>query len=57
MIKVLFSHRMRIQELFEAWCIKNSAAASQNNLIAFLEHKGWLNSEKILEDLKHMKAD
>ena len=57
MIKVLFSHRMWIQELFEAWCIKNSAAASQNNMIAFLEQKGWLNSEKILEDLKHMKVD
>lgn len=57
MIKVLFSHRMRIQELFEAWCIKNSAAASTNNLIAFMEQKGWLNSEKILEDLKHMKVD
>ena len=48
MIKVLFSHRTRIQELFEAWCIKNSASASQNNLIAFMEQKGWLNSDKIV---------
>ena len=57
MIKVLFSHRMRIQEIFESWCIKNGAAGSLNNLIAFMEQNGWLNSDKIVEDLKRMKAD
>lgn len=57
MIKVLFSHRIRIQDLFESWCIKNGASGSYNNLIAFMEQNGWLNSDKIVEDLKRMKAD
>lgn len=55
MIKVLFSHRILIQQLFETWCVKNEAHGSIHNLIAFLEQKGWLNSDKIVSDLKSIK--
>ena len=65
MIKLRFSDRVKIQEQFEAWCVKNEAQfhngeridRCMNTMIAFLEHRGWLNSEKILEDLKHMKVN
>ena len=51
-IRVLFSDRVKIQRLFEAWCTKNQAQPSIHNLVAFMEHRGWLNDDKILEDLK-----
>lgn len=52
MIKVLFSDRMRIQELFEAWCANNQTTPTMQTMIAFLEHRGWLNSDRVLKDLK-----
>lgn len=57
MIKVLFSKRLIIQQLFEAWCVKNQASQSVHSLIAFLEQKGWLNSDKIMDDLKFMRPE
>ena len=57
MIKVRFSDRVKIDLLFEAWCVKNQASKSTQTLLAFLEQKGWLNSDKILDDLKHMTVD
>lgn len=52
MIKVLFSDRVKIQDMFDAWCVKNQATGSIHNLIAFMEQRGWLNDEKILRELK-----
>ena len=57
MIKVRFSYRIIIQQLYEAWCVKNQASASPQTMLAFLEQKGWLNSDKIVDDLKRMKVD
>lgn len=57
MIKILFSDRVKIQRLFEAWCVKNQAEASIHNLVAFMEHRGWLDDKKILEDLLQVEID
>ena len=60
MIKLLFSDREKIQKEFEAWCVKNEEQfhhgeridRCMNTMIAFLEHRGWLNVEKVMKDLK-----
>lgn len=52
MIKVLFSDRVKIQDAFEAWCVKNETKPCMQTMIAFLEHRGWLNVEKVMKDLK-----
>lgn len=52
MIKMLFADRVKIQDAFEAWCVKNQTTPSMQTMIAFLEHKGWLNNDKILRELK-----
>ena len=50
-IRVLFSDRVKIQRLFEAWCTKNQAQPSIHNLVAFMEHRGWLDAEKVMKDI------
>ena len=57
MIMVLFSHRIKMQKLFEAWCVKNQVQGNIHQLIAFMEQRGWLNSEKIVDDLKHIEFE
>lgn len=52
MIKLLFSDRVKIQDAFEAWCVKNQTTPCMQTMIAFLEHRGWLNVEKVMKDLK-----
>ena len=50
-IQVCFRDRVKIQRLFEIWCTKNQTQPSIHNLVAFMEHRGWLDDKKILEDL------
>lgn len=52
MIMVRFADRMKIQDAFEAWCVKNQTTPSMQTMIAFLEHKGWLNVDRVVKDLK-----
>lgn len=52
MIVVRFADRMKIQDAFEAWCVKNQTTPSMQTMIAFLEHKGWLNVDRVVKDLK-----
>ena len=57
---IKFSDRVKIQEQFEAWCVKNEAqfqhgeriVRSMHTMIAFLDNKGWLNVDRVLKDLK-----
>lgn len=57
MIKVLFSDRVKIQDAFEAWCVKNQTTPTMQTMIAFLEHRGWLNVEMVVKDLKGDRAN
>ncbi len=52
MIKVLFSDRVKIQDEFEAWCVKNQTTPCMQTMIAFLEHRGWLNVDRVMKDLR-----
>lgn len=52
MIKVLFSDRVKIQDEFEAWCVKNQTTPTMQTMIAFLEHREWLNVDRVVKDLK-----
>ena len=55
-----FSDRVKIQKEFEAWCAKNEEQfhhgeridRCMNTMIAFLEHRGWLNVDMVMKDLK-----
>ena len=49
---IKFSDRMRIQDAFEEWCVKNQTTPTMQTMIAFLEHRGWLNVEKLMKDLE-----
>lgn len=46
-----------MQKLFEAWCVKNQVQGNIHQLIAFMEQRGWLNSEKIVDDLKYIEFE
>ena len=49
---LLYSHRLKIERMFYDWCKEHQAAIVPNNLVAYMHMNGWLNDEKILEDLK-----
>lgn len=49
---IKFSDRVKIQDAFEAWCVKNETKPCMQTMVAFLEHRGWLNVEKVMKDLK-----
>lgn len=57
MIKVLFSDRVKIQDEFEAWCVKNQTTPTMQTMIAFLEHRGWLNVDRVVKDLRGDRAN
>ena len=42
---------MKIYNLFIEWCEENKVAKNSQSFIAFLQIKGWLNEDKILNDL------
>lgn len=51
---LLFKHRLKIEQLFLAYCRKNYVDKNHPiSFVAFLQSKGWLNVEKILEDLQN----
>ena len=54
---ILFSQRMKIQELYYKWIAETNIADKPNSLVAFLQTKGWLNEDKIADDLKKLKQN
>lgn len=57
MIKVGFYDRLKIEKLFDEWCVKNQTPRSVTRFVAFMQHKGWLNEDKVLTDLKNVTLD
>lgn len=51
---LLFSDRLKIEELYLDWVKKNGIADKPNSVVAFLQVHNWLNEEKIIEDLDFM---
>ena len=51
---LLFSDRLKIEELYLDWAKKNGVADMPNSVVAFLQGHNWLNEEKIVEDLDFM---
>ena len=49
---LFFKHRMKIERMFLKWCKDNGIMDVPNSVVAFMQIKGWLNEDKILEDLK-----
>ena len=47
-----FGRRMAIEKQYLKWCEQNSVAEKPNSMVAFLLIKGWLNEEKIAEELR-----
>ena len=48
---ILFSQRHEIERQFYKWCEENGAANCPMNVVAFMQGKGWLNEEKIRNDV------
>ena len=46
-----FNNRKKVETLYYEWIQKNGVADTPMSLIAFMQIKGWLNEEKILEDI------
>lgn len=57
MIKVGFYDRLKIEKLFDEWCVKNQTTRSVTRFVAFMQHKGWLNEDKVVTDLKNVTLD
>lgn len=55
--KLYFSQRLKISGMYSKW-LKDNSTDTYNvedcplNVVTFLSTMGWLNEEKILEDLK-----
>lgn len=47
-----FGRRMAIERQYLKWCEQNGVAEKPNSMVAFMLIKGWLNEEKIAEDLR-----
>lgn len=52
---IFFSHRMKIYDMFINWCEENKVAKNTQSFIAYLQINGWLNEDKIINDLKEME--
>lgn len=52
-----FGLKMEIERLYFEWCEEEGIANKPNSFIVFLMEKGWLNEEKIIEDLKEPKTE
>ena len=46
-----FGLRMQIEELYLKWCEEEGVTNEPNSFVVFMMSKGWLNEEKIIEDL------
>ena len=51
-----FGLRMEIERLYLEWCEEEGIANKPNSMVVFFMEKGWLNEEKIIEDLKEPKT-
>lgn len=49
---LLFSERIKIEVIFNEWCDLRNVMKVPNSLVALMESMGWLNTEKIKDDLK-----
>lgn len=54
-LDVNFATRMKIEELYYEWIKENGIADKPNSVVAFMLCQGWLNEEKIGEDLRKGK--
>lgn len=52
-----FGRRMEIERLYLEWCKKEGIANKPNSFVVFLMSNGWLNEEKIIEDLKGREVE
>lgn len=52
LLDVNFSNRMKIEKLYYEWIKENGIADKPNSLVVFMHCKGWLNEEKIGDDLR-----
>lgn len=49
---LLFSERIKMEVIFNEWCDLHNVMKAPNSLVALMESMGWLNTEKIKDDLK-----
>lgn len=49
---LFFKHRKTIEELFYLWAFNQHVKVCPNSLVAYMQIKGWLKEDKIIEDLK-----
>lgn len=49
---LFFSQRRRLAMQFEAWCKANGILYCAQSMVGFLQVKGLLNEEKVMEYLK-----
>lgn len=49
---IFFSQRLKIEKLFDAWCEEKHILRVPQSMVAYMQIRGWLNEDKIMEDLK-----
>lgn len=54
---LLFSKRLLIEKLFIEWCYQNRVLCAPQSLVGFMQGKGWLNEDKIIEDLPSVEKE
>lgn len=54
-LDVNFANRKKIEALYYEWIKENNIADNPNSVVAFMLCQGWLNEEKIGEDLRKGK--
>lgn len=54
---IWFSHRLRLEKLFEKWCLENNAKNCPQNVVAFLQIHHLIDEEKCLKFLKSDPVD
>lgn len=54
---LFYIHRLQIEKQFLKWCEVNGIAKKPNSLVAYLQSQGWLNTDKIISDLKLEKTN
>lgn len=52
-----FSHRLKLEKLFEKWCLENNAKNCPQNVVAFLQIRHLIDEEKCLKFLKSDPVD
>ena len=49
---LFFHHRKEIEKRFYLWTYNQHVKPCPNSLVAYMQIRGWLNDDKIIEDLK-----